>query len=163
MTTANFSFLRAAGLLACLCPALLTGCARMHTSPVAANPAPSINGPLDRAADKVSNAWALLATENAAIHPPKGGSPILPPALARTVPISWTGPIAPVVSRLSALAGYRYMPEGKAPAAPIIVHLSGNHSLFRDLREIAVQSGKRADLTVNARTQKIVLRYAEAQ
>ncbi|MBU2845224.1 MULTISPECIES: DotD/TraH family lipoprotein [Acidithiobacillus] len=163
MTTANISFLRTAGLLACLSPALLTGCARMHTSPVAANPAPSINGPLDRAADKVSNAWTLLVTENAAIHPPKGGSPILPPALAKAVPLTWTGPIAPAVSKLGKLAGYQYIPQGKAPAAPVIVHLSGTHSLFRDLREIAVQAGKRADLTVNARTRKIVLRYTGAQ
>ncbi|WCE92820.1 DotD/TraH family lipoprotein [Acidithiobacillus ferriphilus] len=162
MTTANISFLRTAGLLACLSPALLTGCARMHTSPVPANPAPSINGPLDRAADKVSNAWTLLATENAAIHPPKGGSPILPQALAKTVPLTWTGPVAPAVAKLSRLAGYQYIPQGKRPAAPIIVHLSGTHSLFRDLREIAVQAGKRADLTVNARTRKIVLRYTGA-
>lgn len=163
MITANIPFLRTAGLLICLSPALLTGCTRMHTAPVAANSASSINGPLDRAADKVSNAWALLATENAAIHPPKGSSPVLPKALAETVPFTWTGPAAPAVAKLSRIAGYQYIPQGKRPATPIIVHLSGTHSLFRDLREIAVQAGKRADLTVNAQTRKIVLRYTGAQ
>lgn len=163
MTTANTPFLRLTSLLVCLSPALLVGCARMHQTPVAANPAPSINGPLDRAATKVSDAWALLATENAALHPPKGGAPTLPAALAKSVPLTWTGPIAPVVAKLSTLAGYHYLPQGKAPAAPIVVHVSGTHSIFRDLREIAVQSGKRADITVNAQTKKVVLRYTGAQ
>lgn len=154
---------RTVGLLACFSSAFIAGCAQMHATPVAPQPAPSINRPLDRAAAKVSDAWALLATENAALHPPKGGSPILPPALARSVPLTWTGPLAPAVSKLSTLAGYHYIPQGKQPTAPIIVHLSGTHSLFRDLRELAVQAGTRADLTVNARTHKIVLRYMEDQ
>ncbi|MBU2749663.1 DotD/TraH family lipoprotein [Acidithiobacillus thiooxidans] len=163
MNTAKFFHIPTIGLLACFSSALLAGCAQMHATPVAPQPAPSINRPLDRAAEKVSDAWALLATENAALHPPKGGSPILPPALARAVPLTWTGPLAPAVSKLSTLAGYHYIPQGKQPAAPIIVHLSGTHSLFHDLRELAVQAGTRADLTVNARTHKIVLRYTEDQ
>ena len=163
MNTTKIFHIPTAGLLACFSSALLAGCAQIHAAPVAPQPAPSINRPLERAAEKVSDAWALLATENAAIHPPKGGSPILPPALTKTMPLVWTGPLAPAVSKLSTLAGYRYIPQGKRPAAPIIVHLSGNHSLFRDLREIAVQAGTRADLTVNARTHKIVLRYTEGQ
>lgn len=137
---------------------LLTGCARMHPETITMA-APSINPPLDRAADKVADAWHLLAVENAAVHAPLGGSPTLPPALSRTVPIAWTGPIAPLIHKLSAFAGYRLHIQGTTPPADIIVHLSGSHTLFDDFREAAVQAGSRADLTVNATTRTVVLRY----
>ena len=137
----------------------LTGCARMHPAETVAMAAPSINPPLDRAADKVADAWHLLAVENAAVHPPLGGSTVLPPALSRTVPIAWTGPIAPLVHKLSAFAGYRLHIQGRTPPADIIVHISGSHTLFDDFREAAVQAGSRADLTVNATTRTVMLRY----
>lgn len=78
---------------------LLTGCARMHPAETVTMAASPINPPLDRAADKVADAWHLPAVKNAAVHPPLGGSPALPPALSRTVPIAWTGPIAPTGSQ----------------------------------------------------------------
>ena len=138
---------------------LLTGCARMHPTETVVVPAPSINPPLDRAADKVADAWHLLAVEKAAVHPPLGRSPVLPPALFRTVPIAWTGLIAPLVHKLSTFAGYHLHIQGKTPPADIIVHLSGSHTLFDDFREAAVQAGSRADLTVNAATRTVMLRY----
>ena len=138
---------------------LLTGCARIHPAETVAMPVPPINPTLDRAADKVADAWHLLAVENAAVHPPLDGSPALPPALSRTVPIAWTGPIAPLVHKLSNFAGYRLHIQGRTPPADIIVHLSGSHTLFDDFREAAVQAGSRADLTVNATTRTVVLRY----
>jgi defect-in-organelle-trafficking protein DotD len=131
----------------------------MHPAETVAMPAPLINPPLDRAANKVANAWHLQAVENAAVHPPLGGSLALPSALSRTVPIAWTGPIAPLVHKLSTFAGYRLHIQGKTPPADIIVHISGSHTLFDDFREAAVQAGSRADLTVNATTRTVKLRY----
>ena len=154
-----FRFAKRTILAGALPALLLTGCARMHPTETVAMPASPINPPLDRAADKVADAWHLLAVENAAVHPPLGGSTVLPPALSRTVPIAWTGPIAPLVHKLSTFAGYRLHIQGKTPPADIIVHLSGSHALFDDLREAAVQAGSRADLTVNAATRTVVLRY----
>jgi hypothetical protein len=159
----NVITVRFSGLMVSSLVALLSGCAKAPEPVVAATVQPSVISPLDRAADKVSNAWALLATENAAVNPPKGKVPLLPPALARVVPVTWTGPVSPLVAKLSSIAGYRFRPEGVAPAAPIIVHLSGSHSVFDALRDIAVQAGKRADITVNAKTQRVVLRYTGAQ
>lgn len=163
MNISNNLAARSSVLIASVLVALLSGCAREPEPTVAATSLPSVVTPLDRAADKVSDAWALLATENAAVHPPKGAAPLLPPALARVVPITWTGAISPVVTKLSSIAGYRFRMEGVAPAAPIVVHLAGKHSVFDALREIAVQAGKRADITVNAKTQRVVLRYTGAQ
>ena len=154
-----FRFAKRTILAGALPALLLTGCARMHPAGTVAMAAPPINPPLDRAADKVADAWHLLAVENAAMHPPLGGSPVLPLALSRTVPIAWTGPIAPLVHKLSAFAGYRLQIQGRTPPADIIVHLSGSRTLFDDFREAAVQAGSRADLTVNATTGSVVLRY----
>ncbi len=142
----------------------LVGCAHIQQQKVSAVPPPrSIAGPLQRSAEQIARAWTLLGDEKAAVNPPAyPTAPILPPALAQTVTLPWNGPVEPIVEKLTLIAGYQLVILGKRPPSPIVVTLSGQHSIFDALRIIGAETGQSVDIRLNAIAKTVELRYVDA-
>lgn len=138
----------------------LAGCAHVTPPNPKAAPVRSIQGSLDRSAKQVALAWTRLDEEQAAVHPPVVQSPsVLPADLARTVDFPWNGPLHPLVEKLAKFAGYKVRVRGPAPAAPIVVTLHGQHTVFNALQIVGEQTGKLADVRLNADQKVITIHY----
>lgn len=87
----------------------------------------------------------------------------VPPNLAQPVTLRWSGPADKVVKALGERAGLRYRTRGDAPAAPIIVNIDAyQQPIIQILRDIGLQAGRRADVTVDGRNGAVELHYAPA-
>lgn len=142
---------------------LLAGCARPPAPNPPAPPVRPIQGALSRSAHQIARAWTVLDEERAAVHPPVVQTPtLLPPELTRTVDFPWNGPLNPLVHKLALMAGYRVQVRGAQPAAPIVVTLHGQHTVFNALQIVGEQTGKMADIRLNADQRRIIIQYAGA-
>ncbi|MBU2852311.1 MULTISPECIES: DotD/TraH family lipoprotein [Acidithiobacillus] len=141
----------------------LAGCAHIPPPNPSAPPVRPISGALTRSAHQISRAWTMLDEENAAVHPPvQQVQPILPRELTQRVDFPWNGPLLPLVHKLALMAGYRVRVYGNAPAAPIVVTLHGQHTLFEAFRIVGEQAGRLADLRLNATNKTVEVRYVDA-
>jgi hypothetical protein len=142
---------------------LLVGCAQMpHKATPVSNP-PLATGALARSAQQIALAWQTLDQENAAVHPPvMAAASTLPPALRRTINLSWNAPIVPLLHKLALFAGYRMIVLGQPPATPIVATLHGTHTLFGAFRSAAEQGGNQVDVFLNAQHKTVEVRYVDA-
>ncbi|MBN6740155.1 DotD/TraH family lipoprotein [Acidithiobacillus sp. MC6.1] len=141
----------------------LAGCAHIPPPNPPAPPVRPMSGALTRSAHQISRAWTVLDEENAAVHPPvQQIQPILPGALTRQVNFPWNGPLLPLVHKLALMAGYKVRVYGNAPAAPIVVTLHGQHTLFEAFRIVGEQAGRLADLRLNATNKTVEVHYVDA-
>lgn len=141
----------------------LAGCAHIPPPNPPAPPVRPISGALFRSAHQISRAWTVLDEENAAVHPPvQQIQPILPRELTQRVNFPWNGPLLPLVHKLALMAGYKVRVYGNAPAAPIVVTLHGQHTLFEAFRIVGEQAGRLADLRLNATSKTVEVYYVDA-
>ena len=119
---------------------------------------------LAAAADRASTALQTLAsieqvrTPGASIE---SANDDIPQELRRTMSLEWSGPIEPLLRRLADRAGYRLQLNGNRPAVPIIISVSSREkSVVEMLRDVGLQSGKRADVVIDVQNKVVELDYA---
>jgi len=135
---------------------------------------PPANAPSDdasmrlvEAASSVSNSLNELAQIEAAATPPATTGKPLPDsenyALQAKASVDWSGPVEPLLERISHMSHFHLRILGKNPAIPVLVSLSAkNITLAQMLRDAALQAGDKADILIYSNTRVIELRYAKS-
>lgn len=146
--------------------ALLAGCADMNGKSVS-NTTIYANDPLTaslaESAGRTSHALDRLSAVETTRTPVPDPGPLnaIPPGLETPVTVEWTGPLAPLVSRIATQAGYRFRVTGKPPAVPVVVDIDAvNEPLVEILRNAGQQGAARAGVVVDAGNRVIEVRYA---
>jgi defect-in-organelle-trafficking protein DotD len=79
------------------------------------------------------------------------------------VSLRWSGPIDQVSRVLAERAGMRFRTLGRAPEVPLVVNIDAyQQPILHVLRDIGLQAGTRADLSVNQNEGVVEVRYAAA-
>lgn len=118
---------------------------------------------LASAVDKASAALATLASVEQARNPAVTiqSVPYAPQELRRTVSVKWVGAIEPIARQLADRAGYRFQASGDVPPAPLVVSVDAREkSVVEVLRDIGLQAGTRADISVDPDSKLVELNYA---
>lgn len=118
---------------------------------------------LSAAVDKASAALQTLASieqahnPNAALQMP----PTAPQELRRIVSLDWTGPIEPIARSLADRAGYTMQVNGNPPPIPVVVSVVAREkSVIEVLRDVGLQAGLRADISVDPGRRLVEVNYA---
>jgi defect-in-organelle-trafficking protein DotD len=122
----------------------------------------SVTVRLADAADKAADALQSLSSveQYRTPAPAPAIAPIPTDALASPLAVDWTGPIEPLLKRLAARTAYQYKTQGSPPAAPIDVTVNvADQPIIDTLRDIGLQAGSRANLTVDSNAHVIQLTY----
>lgn len=121
---------------------------------------------LAEAADAVSKSLLELARIQAEATPPAKGHRLPDPnsyGIKQVASVDWSGPIGPLVNKITQAISYRLRVLGQEPAVPIIITLSTKRAPVGDiLRDVDFQAGKKAHVVVYPRTKVVELRYAKA-
>lgn len=144
--------------------ALIAGCATQEPVP---NPPLSDDAgiKLAEAAASVSRSLAELARVQSTVSQHQGKNLVDPSAMGLhgTASIDWSGPIEPLVKRISTASHFRLRVIGRKPAIPVIITLVTKDAPIANIvRDIDFQAGSRAHIAVYARRKIIELRYAPA-
>jgi defect-in-organelle-trafficking protein DotD len=118
---------------------------------------------LAQAVDKASAALQTLASVEQARNPGVAiqAAPYAPQELRRTVSIDWTGPIEPLTRKLADRAGYQMQVNGDVPPTPVVVSVrAAEKSVVEVLRDVGLQAGRRADISVDPGRRIVELNYA---
>ncbi len=84
-----------------------------------------------------------------------------PPAFTQLITVKWTGPIEQITQTLATKAGMNFRAQGQTPPVPLTVNVDVyQQPLVEVLRNIGLQAGQRADLSVDGRGGTIEIRYA---
>lgn len=103
------------------------------------------------AATQQTNAPPLLNT--APLVTPEGG-------MGGTADIDWTGPIEPLLHKLTKMTDYNLKVLGREPSIPVIVSITQNKAVIADIMKNAgLQVGKKADIKVFPASRIVELRY----
>lgn len=153
----NILFVSAIALL------LASGCtARKVDQQLVAEPDP-VTLRLAMAADNASSALQTLAAIEQAKNPSQSvqAVPDAPQELRRIISVDYDGPIEPMARTLADRAGYTLNINGDRPAAPMIVSVhSREKSVVEVLRDLGLQAGRRADISVDPERRLVELNYA---
>ena len=118
---------------------------------------------LTEAALRAETAVTTLARVRAAENPldPPPLPRIVPAALLRPVTLDWTGPLETLAAKLAGEAGYRFEVAGRRPVRPVIVVArAANKPLILVLRDVGLQAGAAATLSVDTVRRRIELAWA---
>lgn len=141
---------------------LLAGCAQYKLDQqLVAEPDP-VALRLAAAVDRASSALQTLASVEQARNPSAQIQmpPSAPQELRRTMSFDWVGPIEPVARRLADRAGYDFRVNGDRPPAPVVVSLQAREkSVIELLRDVGLQAGQRADISVDPDQRTVELNY----
>lgn len=84
-----------------------------------------------------------------------------PPELRQTVTVTWTGPVENITQLLAEVSGYKFATIGYQPPVPVVVDVNAVEQPIIDvLRDIGLQVGRVAEISVDAQTRSIEVRYA---
>jgi len=122
---------------------------------------------LAQAADKASKALDVIANieqkKNPTVAPIQNDYTNVPPHLMQPVSLRWSGPIDKVARLLAERAGLRFRMSGNVPDIPLVVNVDAyQQPVLYVLRDIGLQAGSRADLSVDQNEGVIEVRYAAA-
>lgn len=135
-------------------------------TPLAAQP-DIVTVKLAQAADKASKALDTIAgieQMRTPIAPAPENYRNAPPNLMQPVSLRWSGPIELVAKTLADQAGLRFRVKGSQPAAPLVVNVDAyQQPILHILRDIGLQAGQRADLSVDPSGGAIELRYGSRE
>jgi defect-in-organelle-trafficking protein DotD len=134
--------------------------------PVATEP-DIVSVKLAQAADKASKALDSIANieqqRNPAVPPVPDDYANASPNLMQPVSLRWSGPVEQVTRTLAERAGLRFRVKGRQPAVPLVVNIDAyNQPILHVLRDIGLQSGSRADLSIDQNEGVVEVRYAAA-
>lgn len=120
---------------------------------------------LAEAATSVSSSLAKLAEIEAARYPharlptPQDPQRI---GLGQLASVDWSGPIEPLVRKISRASNYRVRVLGRRPAIPVIVTVYQHNTPVGDiLRDVRFQAHKKVVLKTYPKTRTIELRYLQ--
>lgn len=145
---------------------MLSGClTSTPVQPVATEP-DVVSTRLAQAAEKAAAALDTISgieqTRAPAMPAPDDYSNA-PPALGQLITVKWTGPAEQMVETLATRAGMRFLSKGNRPGAPLTISVNVyQQPMIEVLRDIGLQIGRRADITVNGMSNVIEIRYAPA-
>ncbi len=142
----------------------LAGCAmNQPVKPVPAEP-DLVSLRLAQAAEKASSALDTIAGIEQQRSPnalPADDYSSAPPALTQTITVKWAGPVEQMLETLSSRAGMRLETKGNRPGVPLVVNVNVYQKpMIEVLRDLGLQVGRRADITVNSAQSVIEIRYA---
>lgn len=144
---------------------LIAGCVCNQTTTADNDITTDATAQLAEAAAAVSHSLSELAVVSRATAPPcKVRLPCTDncPGLSNLVSIDWSGPVEPLVKRLSDAAGYKFRALGVRPAIPAIVTISAKNTTIGSLlRDVAFQSGGKIKIYVMPNVNVIELRYVD--
>lgn len=84
-----------------------------------------------------------------------------PPGLAQLITVKWTGPVEQIVNTLAIRSGMTLHIKGARPPVPVTVTVDAyQQPMIEMLRDLGLQSGRRADITIDAPHGVIEIRYA---
>jgi defect-in-organelle-trafficking protein DotD len=104
----------------------------------------------------------LAATKETSNPPILNTSALVTPAggMGGKLDIDWTGPIAPLLTKLADVTGYEVKILGREPAIPVIVSITQNRAIIADiLKNASLQAGRSASVLVFPANRVIELRY----
>ena len=163
-----------AGVLSCClvltalpgCAAVTSGWAKLSSDAAAGTATEPGLAPVERrlteAALRAETALTTLARVRAAENPldPPPLPRIVPAALLRLVTLDWTGPIETLAAKLAGEAGYRFDVVGRRPVRPVMVAVeTADKPLILVLRDVGIQAGAAATLSVDADRRRIELAW----
>lgn len=143
---------------------LLSGCASNPPEPPQDKSAASIAA----SAAQIQATWNVLGAIERHDHPAyqnyldDSGSGAYPLSLRKTVSVSWTGPIEPLVEMLAREAHIPSVRVGTPPATPVLVYIKAENQMIGDvLRDAGFQAGNRAGIRVHPEngTERVELLY----
>lgn len=141
----------------------LSGCMSPVVTPVAAEP-DLVGTRIAQATEKASEALNTIAGIEQQRTPIKATDEdysAASPALTQPITVRWSGPIEQMAQTLAARAGLGFKVIGTRPSSPVTINVDVYQSPLMDvLRDIGLQAGNRADLTVNSRSNVVEIRYA---
>lgn len=109
-----------------------------------------------------SSLQTLAATKEASNPPILNTAPLVTAegGMGGTLDIDWTGPIAPLLTKLAAISNYQVKILGTEPAIPIIISITQKHAIIADiLKNASLQANKTASIMVFPAARVIELRY----
>lgn len=118
---------------------------------------------LAQAVDRASAALQTLASVEQARNPSAAlqAAPYAPQELRRTVSVDWVGPVEPIARQMADRAGYELLVNGDVPPTPVVVTVRASEkSVVEVLRDIGLQAGQRADISVDTERRVVELNYA---
>jgi defect-in-organelle-trafficking protein DotD len=118
---------------------------------------------LAAAVDKASSALQTLASVEQARNPGVSvpSIPYAPQELRRSVSVQWVGPVEPLAQRLADRAGYQFQVQGDVPPVPLVVSVEARQKpLVEVLRDVGLQAGQRADVSIDPERKIVELTYA---
>lgn len=145
---------------------ILAACANtMSVTPVATEP-DIVTVKLAQAADKASAALDSISgieqQRNPDVHPVEDYTGV-PPNLMQPITIRWSGPVEQITKALAERAGLRFHVKGNVPAVPLVVNVDAyQQPIIHVMRDIGLQAGHRADISVDGATGAVEVRYAAA-
>ena len=84
-----------------------------------------------------------------------------PPELAAPVTISWNGPVEALLKVLAQRAGYGFTTSGHKPPVPLTIAVDAyQQPLIEVIKSAALQVAGKADVVLDAASQRIEVRYA---
>lgn len=123
----------------------------------------TIEGQLIASAKSIERSLNTLASAQEAENPPIiNTGPLVTPegGMGGIVNIDWTGPIAPLLDRISKMTDYRLKILGNEPAIPIVVTITAKRAILAEiLQNASFQAAKRAHVLVFPENRVIELRY----
>ncbi|MFA4994550.1 MAG: DotD/TraH family lipoprotein [Bdellovibrionales bacterium] len=122
---------------------------------------------LAQAADKAAKALDSIANIEQQKYP--SAKPLetdyanAAPGVLQPVTLRWSGPIEQVARVLAERAGMRFRALGRKPDVALVVNVDAyQQPILHVLRDIGLQAGSRADLSVNQNEGVVEVRYAAA-
>jgi defect in organelle trafficking protein DotD len=145
---------------------LLSGCRSSSTLPQQGNypsvqplenqlgsAAQSVSASLRTLAKAQKSNGALSVLDTAPLITPEGG-------MGGLVMLDWSGPIEPLLQKISELTNYHVKVLGSPPTPPILVSISGDEQMVADiLKDASLQANKEANIVVYPGIKIIELRY----
>jgi defect in organelle trafficking protein DotD len=156
---------------------LLIGCSDLQSSWDSSSSTPSekaiatepdiVTVKLAQAADKASKALDTIANieqqKNPTVPPVQTDYASASPGMMRPVSLRWSGPVEKVTRMLAERAGMRFRVSGRAPEVPLVVNIDAyQQPILHVLRDIGLQAGTRADLSIDQNEGVVEVRYAAA-
>lgn len=123
----------------------------------------TVESQLIASAKSIERSLNVLASAQEAENPPIiNTGPLMTPegGMGGTVDIDWTGPIGPLLDRISKMTDYRVKLLGNEPAIPIIITITAKRAILAEvLQNASFQAAKRAHILVFPEIRVIELRY----
>ena len=122
-----------------------------------------VEAQLAETAQAIEKSLHTLAAAQEVTSPPiLNTGPLVTPegGMGGTADIDWTGPIAPLLSKIAEMTDYRLKTLGNEPAIPVIVTITAKNAIVAEiLQNASLQAGNKAQVMVYPSTRVIELRY----